>query len=157
AQPGCPGRWKGTCYTPLVLSFDRAPVDFTPASSSFAFDLTGTGTSVPTDWPTARTPWLALDRNGDGQINGGEELFGSATRLPDGALAGNGFEALRALDDNGDGWITPEDKVWPRLVLWSDRDGDRVSTAAELAPIAARRLVSIELGFAISPRCDARG
>src|SRR5215510_2086314 len=62
--------YECTCsYTPLVLSFDRAPVEFIPAAASFAFDLTGAGQNIATDWPTARTPWLALDRDGDGRIN----------------------------------------------------------------------------------------
>jgi hypothetical protein len=152
---GCPnagaGRWEGDCTTPLVLSFDRGPVDFAPAAASFDFDLTGTGTPVPTDWPTA------LDRDGDGRIGGGGELFGSATRLADGTLAVHGFAALRELDDDGDGRITPADKAWPRLVLWSDRDGDRASTPAEISPLAERRLLSIELAYTRDPRCDARG
>jgi hypothetical protein len=143
--------------TPLVLSFDRAPVQFAASAESFGFDLTGT-MSVATDWPTARTPWLALDRDGNGRIDDGSELFGSATLLPRGGRAANGFIALRELDDNGDGQITALDAGFARLLLWSDRDGDRVSTNGELAPASSSKLISIELGYTTdAPRCDARG
>jgi len=145
---------SGSSTTPLVLSFDRAPVQF--AASAYSFDLTGT-MSAATDWPTAETPWLALDRDGNGVIDGGAELFGSATVLAGGERAENGFIALRELDSNGDGRITPADAAWSKLLLWSDRDADRASAAAELASVSSRKLLSIELGYTQSPRCDGRG
>lgn len=66
------------CETPLVVSFDGAPIEFTPAVAA-AFDLSPNGTCQSSDWPTA--PWLALDRDGDGSIRDGSELFGSATKM----------------------------------------------------------------------------
>ena len=140
--------------TPLVLSFDGAPVGF--LAGLRAFDLAAT-MSVVTDWPTAATPWLALDRNGNGAIDDGRELFGSATVLRSGERAKNGFEALAELDSDGDGRITPEDAAWPSLRLWSDADGDRASSAGELAPLAARRILSIDLAYTSERRCDERG
>jgi hypothetical protein len=137
-----------------VLSFDAAPVNF--AAGAQAFDLAAT-MSVLTDWPTASTPWLALDRNGNGAIDDGGELFGSATLLKSGERAANGFVALAELDSNGDGRITPEDAAWSSLRLWSDANGDRRSTSGELAPLAARRILSIELRYRSERRCDARG
>src|SRR6185437_8771560 len=151
----------GTCNpdgsaesTPLVLSFDGAPVAF--ASTRGAFDLAVTQ-SVVTDWPTASTPWLALDVNGNGAIDDGAELFGSATVLGSGERAANGFIALAQLDSNGDGRITPEDAAWSSLRLWSDENADRVSSAAELRPLAARHILSIDLRYTSERRCDARG
>jgi hypothetical protein len=132
-------------------------VEFTASADSFGFDLTGT-MSVATDWPTAKTPWLALDRDGNGRIDNGGELFGSATVLSNGKRPSNGFIALRELDDNGDGQLTPADAAFPRLLLWSDRDDDRTSTAGELASASSLKLLSIDLGYtAAAPRCDARG
>jgi len=130
--------------TPLVVSFDGGAVAMSPASAG-----------QPTDWPTAATPWLALDRDGDGAITDGAELFGDATVLPDGRTARHGFEALAALDANGDGRIDRADPLFASLVLWADRDGDRTSAPGELVS-AARVIESIELGYAIAPRCDAR-
>ena len=142
-----------TNSTPLVLSFDGAPV--TLAASLGAFDVNGT-MSVVTDWPTAATPWLALDRNGNGGIDDGSELFGSATVLRSGERASNGFVALAELDSNGDGRITPEDAAWASLRLWSDADGDRVSRAGEVSGLGARRVLWIDLGYTSERRCDAR-
>jgi hypothetical protein len=140
--------------TPLVLSFDGAPVAF--QASERAFAINGT-MSVATDWPTARTPWLALDRNGNGAVDDGGELFGSATLLKSGARAENGFLALRELDTDGDGQLTPADAGWSDLRLWNDGDADRVSSSSELTGLGARRLVSIDLGYAVERRCDDHG
>ncbi len=139
--------------TPLVVSFG-APVSFVASIGDFALDPL---TSVSTDWVAAETPWLALDRNGNGRIDDGGELFGSATVLASGGFAPNGFVALGELDANGDGRISPADPAFARLLLWSDRDGDRVSQADELVTVDAAALHAIELAFERAPACDARG
>ena len=109
-----------------------------------------------TDWPTAATPWLAFDRNCNGSIDSGAELFGSATRIH-GVPAENGFEALAALDADFSGAIGIEDPDFAKLVLWADANGDRVSQPDELQPLAAAGVTSLELSFQIDPRCDSRG
>jgi hypothetical protein len=124
-----------TTGTPLVASFDDAPVAFVQGAQ-FAFD----GAPEPTDWPTARTPWLALDRDGDGAITTGAELFGTYTP---GNAGGDGFTALAQLDTNGDGVIDARDPAFAALVLWP-------------AP-ADRTIVSISLAAHAVHRCDARG
>jgi hypothetical protein len=144
------------CNTPLVLAFDGAPVRYITEMRG-SFDLTGRGVSLASDWPTGSTPWLVLDRDGDGRITSGAELFGSATRLRSGELATNGFEALAELDDDGDGRITEQDAVWPYLALWSDADGSRSSSPIELRSVESAGLSWIELDYGVVPRCDTRG
>jgi hypothetical protein len=152
----CTTQWNtDSCNTPLVLSFDGAPVEYL-ADSAHTFDVNG-GRSLVTDWPTARTPWLAVDRDGDGRIGDGAELFGSMTVLSSGRRAANGFAALRELDADGDGRITPKDPGFAGLLVWSDRDGDRRSTPDELASASTWELLSIDLDYTVEPRCDARG
>lgn len=141
---GCPP-------TPLVLSFDRARVEFTQAPG--AFDLAGRDLSIETSWVSASTPWLAIDLDGDGRIDDGSELFGSMTRLPDGRRAPNGFAALAALDDDHDGRITRGDAAFDRLLVWSDDDQDRRSAASELRRAVDVGLVAIHLDYASSARC----
>ncbi|MEM6991507.1 MAG: calcium-binding protein [Myxococcota bacterium] len=144
------------CNTPLVLSFDGAPVQMQPAPAA-TFDINDAGGCVTTDWPAAATPWLALDVDGNGSIESGRELFGSGTRLGDGKRASNGFVALAALDDNGDGSIDAADPKFADLVLWADGDADKRSTWFEIQPLAARGILSIELDYAVDRICDARG
>lgn len=139
------------CDTPLVLAFEGERVEFTRALG--AFDLVGRGLSVDTDWVGASTPWLAIDLDGNGAIDDGRELFGSMSELPDGTRARNGFEALAALDEDGDGRITAKDPAFARLQLWRDTDQDRRSARAELQRASDAGIVAIELDYAGAPRC----
>jgi len=149
------GQWAFTssgCSTPLVLSFDAAPITFTNPQGSF--DVAGRETRVPTAWVSANTPWLVFDRNSNGTIDDGAELFGSMTRLPDGQRAKNGFAALAPFDADGDGWLTSRDPAFARLALWRDLDQDRVSSPEELSPLADS-VLALSLAFAEVPRCFA--
>ena len=137
--------------TPLVIAFDDRPVEYT---TDVWFAATP-GAPRLIDWPTAATPWLALDRDGDGAITSGAELFGSATPLPGGAIAPDGFAALAALDADHDGVIDRRDPAFASLVLWRDRDGDGASTPDELSPLAAE-VDAISLAARVEPRCTAR-
>ncbi|MBL9027127.1 MAG: calcium-binding protein [Myxococcales bacterium] len=139
--------------TPLVLAFGAGPVSFSDAAGGF--DLNPT-MSVVTDWVSSATPWLALDRNGNGAIDDGSELFGSATELASGARATNGFQALAELDENGDGVISSADGRFGSLVAWTDLDQDRVSDPGELTTIASLGVESISLGYSSVVRCDER-
>ncbi len=142
------------CSTPLVLRLGDRPVEFTASTAHFA--MTAEDRCPATDWPSAATPWLALDRDHNGSIDGGHELFGSGTpRGP--TYASDGFLALADLDSDGDRRITPADARWPELLAWSDHDGDRRSTAWELTPLASLGLTAIDLNYTrTGSQCDAR-
>ncbi len=137
--------------TPLVVAFGSQPITFS-RGGAFAFQP---GAPAATDWPTATTPWIALDHNGNGAIDSGAELFGSDTVLPGGTTATNGFFALAALDANHDGRIDASDPAFASLVLWADRDGDQRTGADELTAVSAT-IVSISLANRVELRCDAR-
>ncbi len=142
------------CDTPLVVDFGGAPLELMPAIAA-SFDLSHDGSCMSTDWPTA--PWLAIDRDGDGFIRSGSELFGSATKMSAGGHAPHGFAALAELDSDHDGKITPADERFGELLLWSDLDEDRIGAYAELRPLRETTLVSIDLGFERRAECDRRG
>lgn len=127
--------------TPLVIALHDQPVEFVADGA--------------VDWPTASTPWLALDRDGNGTIDGEAELFGSATVLADGTHSPNGFIALEELDGNHDGTIDANDPAFGKLQLWADADRDRHGSANELTA-ASSQLVSISLANHVDLRCDAR-
>lgn len=141
--------------TPIVLAFDDAPLALSEAAGRF--DLAGVGRHIPTRWPAARTPWLALDVDGNGRIDDGRELFGSMSELPSGRTAKHGFEALAALDANHDGVLDARDPAFARLVLWSDADQDRASSAGELVTLASVGITSLEVAFTARPACSAEG
>jgi hypothetical protein len=153
---GVPQWNAGDCMTPLVLAFDARLPEYEPASAA-AFDLAGGDACLSTDWPSARTPWLVLDRDHDGAIADGRELFGSGTLLATGRRARDGFEALAELDTDRDHAVTPRDRHWLELVVWRDVDGDRRSDASELEPLAAQGIVALELSSIPGWECDPRG
>ncbi len=134
ASQYCTEMRPSVCDTPLVVAFEGQAI-------AFADHL-----------PTSSTPWLALDRDGDGAITSRAELFGDATVLPGGRIADNGFTALAALDDNADGVIDHRDAGFSRLVLWADHDSDERSSAGELRA-ASEVLVSLPLANARDVRC----
>ena len=147
------------CLTPLVLVFDGGRVTFSRARrGAQPFDLSAAqdGSGADLDWPGATTPWLALDRDGNGRIDSGRELFGSATLTAAGA-ASDGFSALAALDENGDGWIDGGDPAFSRLLLWADHNGDRLSQPEELSSVVEAGVRALPLTYQIGSTCDARG
>ncbi|MCA9662288.1 MAG: hypothetical protein KC486_28370 [Myxococcales bacterium] len=150
----CCGTNDPCCWTPLVVNFDGGPIRFENAGAA-DFDISGLGACLSTDWPAA--PWLALDRDGDGVIDSGRELFGSGTIMSTGLRAGHGFEALAEFDVDLDGRITAADPIFHELVLWSDHDSNRRGTLDELVPVASAELVAIDLGYSRSYDCDERG
>jgi len=154
---GCETKWSGFCEynTPIVLSFDGSEPKMV-VDPLHRFDLGG-GTGIVTDWVSATTPWLTMDRNGNGTIDDGTELFGSMTPLVAGGRGRHGFTALRELDTDGDGALTPLDPGFEKLGLWRDANGDRSSSANELVTATSARVVAIDLNFISAPVCDDRG
>jgi len=99
---------------PLVINFDGQAAQLT--NRKFMFDLDTNGGLEEISFVDTNSAFLALDRNQDGAINNGSELFGPAS--------GNGFADLAAYDSDGNGWIDENDPVFEQLRLWAkDRDG----------------------------------
>jgi hypothetical protein len=126
---GCPD-------TPIVLDLSGTGYWFTSAGEGVEFDIRDSGVPVQTAWtsPLVENAFLCLDRNGDGEITSGAELFGNATPLRSGATAKNGFTALAEFDENGDGLIDSRDSIWQELLLWVDRNHDGRSSSDEIIP-----------------------
>ncbi|NCW33649.1 MAG: hypothetical protein EBV92_10425, partial [Betaproteobacteria bacterium] len=88
---------------------------------------------------------LVRDLDGDGVVDNGAELFGTATRLSNGETAQDGFAALADLDSNGDGRIDGADAAFGRLKVWVDANSDGVTDAGELQTLGQVGVVSIAL------------
>ncbi|PRQ03782.1 calcium-binding protein [Enhygromyxa salina] len=159
-EGGVPYWAEQYCDTPLVLSFDASPVEMIAAESTPAatFDISMRDDScISTDWPSAVTPWLVVDLDGNGSIDGGHELFGSGTSLVDGSHARNGFAALAEFDADGDDDVDGADPRFAELMLWRDWDADRVSTPDELTSLLDSGVERLPVEFEIAVECDERG
>jgi len=123
---------------PLVINYGGTMASL--LGERFEFDLTMDGTMDNLATLAPGSGFLAIDRNGDGIINDGSELFGPRT--------GCGFSELRKYDTDGNGWIDANDEIFSKLVVWSrDANGnDRVYTLQELG-ISAIFLGDIETEF----------
>ena len=134
---------------PLV--FDLGGDGITTVSleeSNAFFDLDNNGFAEKTSWVGAKEGLLAYDKNGDGIINGGNELFGDRTLMKDGkTLASSGFAALAEYDDNKDGKIDSNDVIYALLRIWQDADGDGIASAGELKQLVDLGIVSIGLSY----------
>lgn len=108
---------------PLVINFDGKACEL--ADGRFDFDLDSDGRQESMHTLAGGSAFLALDRNNDGRINDGSELFGAAS--------GNGFADLALLDDDGNGWLDEADAAFASLRAWScDVDGtDAISSLQE--------------------------
>jgi hypothetical protein len=133
--------------------------DLTSAADGVRFDIDADGTKERIAWTRQGTnvAFLAVDRDGNGVIDSGAELFGDSTRLRNGTFAVNGFEALADLDSNGDGRIDANDPAWQHLLLWFDTNHDGDSAAAELTRLPATRVRAISTEYQPSRRIDAFG
>ena len=123
---------------PLVINYGGTAASL--LGESFLFDLTMDGELDKLAVLGQGSGFLALDKNGDGIINDGSELFGPST--------GCGFSELRQYDLDGNGWIDEADEVFSKLVVWSrDKDGnDQIFTLKELG-IGAIFLGNIDTEF----------
>ena len=136
-------------YDPLALDLDGNGIR-TVAANQFSgslFDHDGDGIRTASGWVGKEDGLLVYDRNGDGIINNGSELFGDATRLKNGGTAAHGFAALADLDDNGDGKIDAADKAFSSLRVWRDLNQDGISQEGELLTLEQAKVQSLNTQF----------
>ena len=140
---------KYRIHDPLALDLDGNGIR-TVAANQFSgslFDHDGDGIRTASGWVGKEDGLLVYDRNGDGIINNGSELFGDATRLKNGGTAAHGFAALADLDDNGDGKIDAADKAFSSLRVWRDLNQDGISQEGELLTLEQAKVQSLSTSF----------
>lgn len=149
----------GSCNSPIVINLGGGAYSLSGAGDPVAFDIDANGTLDHIGWTAAGAPlaFLALDRNHNGTIDNGSELFGNHTALPNGTVAANGFDALVPYDLNHDGTIDQNDPVWSLLVLWTDQNHDGVSQVSEITPVSQSALIGIGLDYHWTGRRDVSG
>lgn len=131
---------------PLALDLDGDGVETIGTGdwqTTVLFDHDADGQRTGTGWVHADDGLLVRDRDGNGVIDSGRELFGDQTRLADGALAADAYAALADLDTHPDGRIDANDAAFTQLQVWQDRNQDGISQADELSTLAERGIQSI--------------
>jgi Ca2+-binding RTX toxin-like protein len=130
---------------PLTLDLDGDGIETVAGSGSnpIVFDHDGDGLKTGTGWIKGDDGFLVMDRNGNGTIDNGTELFGDATNLYAGGKAADGFAALVQEDTNGDGKVSSLDARWNSLRVWRDLNQNGVSEAGELFTLQSLNIASI--------------
>ena len=141
------GTYQLIGYEPLVLDLDGDGIE-TVASNGHdgaLFDHDKDGIRTATGWVGKDDGLLVYDRNGDGTVNNGGELFGDNTLLKNGERATSGYQALADLDDNGDGKVDAADSAFAHLRVWRDLNQDGISQEGELLTLDEAKVKALNL------------
>ena len=133
--------------SPLVLDLDSDGYELSALQdSNVRFDLDADGFAEHTGWVQPDDALLVLDRNANGKIDNGAELFGDHTPTADQpGTAPDGFSALTILDSNQDAILDHQDESFDALRLWRDINQDGRSSPQELTSLAEANIASLRL------------
>lgn len=129
------------CTDPLVINLNSNVASV--SDQKFLFDLDADGETESISILNSGSGYLALDKNGDGIINDGSELFGTKS--------GNGFADLSAYDRDGNGWIDEADEIFDKLKIWTmNEDGTSTLVGLGKAGVGAIYLGSADTEFSLN-------
>ena len=140
-----------TDSSPIVIDLNNDGINTLSLDYTRNFDLDNNGFAEATGWIQKDDALLAYDRNGNGKIDNGGELFGDKTISDNyysytNPKAKNGFEALKEFDTNNDGIIDKNDKDFDKLLLWQDKNSNAVTDEGELIKLSDK-VKSINLNY----------
>jgi len=132
--------------TPIVIPLrdGLTALDLVDPTARVAFDADGSGLKHQWTWITKDAGWLVIDPKGKKQITSGLQLFGDVTFW---MFWDNGYQALSALDADGDGWLTGEEL--DGLAIWHDKNGDGISDPGEVKSLADWGIVALSCRYQI--------
>jgi hypothetical protein len=158
--PGGYGAAEGNgSDSPIVINLANGGYRLTGADAPVLFDISDNGSLTRIGWTSAGADeaFLCLDRDHNGKITSGAELFGDATPMSDGQRAANGFIALAEFDDDHNSVIDERDAIWSHLLLWRDLNHDGISQASELALVTGSAVKAISVDYHWTGRRDSSG
>ncbi len=167
--PGCDDGQGGGGYgfppqSPILLDLDSDGFHLTGLGDSVVFDIDADEKPESVAWTKAgsRDAFLWLDRNSNGLVDDGNELFGNHTRLQDGSVALHGYQALSEFDNlklggNQDGFLDRNDAVFQDLSLWIDRNHDGYSDPGEIRLLTHSKIVRLDLSYRMLIESDEHG
>ena len=132
---------------PLIVDLGVDGIELKSLEHGVNFDLDNNGFAERTAWIGTEDGFLGYDRNGNGKIDDGGELFGDQVIMKNGKKSSSGFEALGELDDNGDALIDHEDAAYDKLLLWVDVNHNGKSETVELKILKDVGIASISLNY----------
>ena len=137
--------------SPLVLDLTGAGIQTVGiGQAGVNFDLNNSGVNASVGWITPGEGFLVDLPAGATTITNGSELFGTATVLPNGQTASNGFAALAAFDANGNGVINANDPIFNQLQVWVDTGKNGNTPTGKLFSLAELNIQSLNLKATVS-------
>lgn len=125
---------------PLMINLDTNVGSV--SDQKFFFDLDSDGKEEEISFAGNGSGFIALDKNGDGKINDGSELFGTKS--------GDGFRDLAQYDEDGNGWIDENDSIFSKLKIWTkDKDGNDYLIDLKKADVGAIYLKNADTQFSL--------
>lgn len=143
--------------SPLIVDLNGDGVHTLDSDHGVSFDFEGHGHKSKRGWAHPSDGFLVLDRNADGIIDVGSELFGNNSVGRDARLAKDGFEALSFYDSNADGLVSADDDIWKSLEIWQDKNADGICQQEELRSLDSWGIASISLDATIWGAFDESG
>ena len=143
--------------SPIILDLDGDGIETRSLDDGIFFDHDDNQFAENTGWVGVDDGLLVMDINHNGKIDTGRELFGNNTKMSDGSLAQNGYEALQELDSNHDGIINNVDDSWKTLQVWQDRNGNGQVDDGELFSLEAAGVAAINTQYEKSTLIDKQG
>ena len=138
--------WTPPRRDPLTLDLDGDGLETVGTNMGIVFDHDADGIKTGTGWVAADDGLLVIDKNGNGAIDTGRELFGDGFMKSNGQLAVDGFDALRDLDSNADGKVDAGDAQFSDLKVWRDLNQDGLSQNGELFTLNQLGIAAINTG-----------
>ncbi|HBZ8587261.1 TPA: calcium-binding protein, partial [Salmonella enterica subsp. enterica] len=143
--------------SPIIIDLDRDGVETISVEAGVFFDHDGNKFAESTGWVSPDDGLLVFDRDGNGQIDNGSELFGNNTAQADGTNASNGYNALKEYDDNNDGVLNENDAIWNQLQVWQDKNSNGRVDEGELLTMKQAGIASINTTYKNSSTTDSQG